>query len=123
MKFTHITVKPEQMGGVPSIRGLRILVATVVGMVANRMANDEILAAFPDFEFFDRRFLCCCHYTCHCLLVRPQNLQYSACGDLAVLNGVDDFTAAVDTITAGEKPRHGSRAGLRINDDVLALDF
>jgi len=35
MKFTRITVNPHQMGGVPCIRGLRIPVATVVGMVAD----------------------------------------------------------------------------------------
>jgi uncharacterized protein (DUF433 family) len=38
------------MGGVPCIRGLRIPVATVVGMVADGMSNDEILAAYPDLE-------------------------------------------------------------------------
>jgi uncharacterized protein (DUF433 family) len=50
MKFNRITVRHDQMGGVPCIRGLRIPVATVVGMVANRMVEDEILAAFPDLE-------------------------------------------------------------------------
>jgi len=50
MKFTRITVNPEQMGGVPCIRGLRIPVATVVSMVADRMREDEILQAFPDLE-------------------------------------------------------------------------
>jgi uncharacterized protein (DUF433 family) len=50
MKFTRITVNPEQMGGVPCIRGLRIPVATVVSMVADRMTEDEILQAFPDLE-------------------------------------------------------------------------
>src|SRR5712691_10210337 len=30
MKFTRITVNPQQMGGVPCIRGLRIPVASVV---------------------------------------------------------------------------------------------
>jgi len=34
MKFARITAKPDQMGGVPCIRGLRIPVATVIGMVA-----------------------------------------------------------------------------------------
>jgi uncharacterized protein (DUF433 family) len=53
MNFTRITVRYDQMGGVPSIRGLRIPVATVVGMVANRMTNEEILAAFPDLELED----------------------------------------------------------------------
>ncbi len=50
MKFTRITVRHDQMGGVPCIRGLRIPVATVVGMVANRMTEKEILQAYPDLE-------------------------------------------------------------------------
>jgi uncharacterized protein (DUF433 family) len=33
MTFTRITVRADQMGGVPCIRGLRIPVATAVGMV------------------------------------------------------------------------------------------
>ena len=50
MTFARITISPDQMGGVPCIRGLRIPVATVVGMVADRMNEDEILQAFPDLE-------------------------------------------------------------------------
>jgi len=50
MKFTRITIHHDQMAGAPCIRGLRIPVATVVGMVANRMTIEEILAAFPDLE-------------------------------------------------------------------------
>ncbi|MFA4836837.1 MAG: DUF433 domain-containing protein [Dehalococcoidia bacterium] len=48
MEFTRITIDPHKMGGVPCIRGLRIPVATVVGMVANGMTKEEILKAFPD---------------------------------------------------------------------------
>lgn len=50
MKFARITVNPAQMGGVPCIRGLRIPVATVVGMVADGMSTAEILDAYPDLE-------------------------------------------------------------------------
>uniref|UniRef100_A0A7C6AEQ6 DUF433 domain-containing protein n=1 Tax=candidate division WOR-3 bacterium TaxID=2052148 RepID=A0A7C6AEQ6_UNCW3 len=50
MKFNRITINPKQMGGVPCIRGLRIPVATVVGMVADGMNEEEILKAFPDLE-------------------------------------------------------------------------
>ena len=50
MKFTRITVNPRQMGGAPCIRGLRIPVATVVGMVAEGMTKPEILKAYPDLE-------------------------------------------------------------------------
>ena len=50
MKFTRITVNASQMGGIPCIRGLRIPVAAVVGMIADGMAEAEVLAAFPDLE-------------------------------------------------------------------------
>ena len=50
MTFTRITVNPNQMGGMPCIRGLRIPVATIVGMVADGMTDVEILAAYPDLE-------------------------------------------------------------------------
>ncbi|MBI4612490.1 MAG: DUF433 domain-containing protein [Planctomycetes bacterium] len=53
MAFERITVRPDQMGGVPCIRGLRIPVATVVGMVADGMTKKEILGAYPDLEAED----------------------------------------------------------------------
>ena len=55
MKFTRITANPKQMGGVPCIRGLRIPVATVVGMVADGMTHAQILKAYPDLEDADIR--------------------------------------------------------------------
>jgi uncharacterized protein (DUF433 family) len=55
MKFTRITIDPLQMGGVPCIRGLRIPVATIVGMFADGMGEDEILKAYPDLETEDIR--------------------------------------------------------------------
>jgi uncharacterized protein (DUF433 family) len=55
MTFTRITVRPDQMDGVPCIRGLRIPVATVVGMVADGRTHEEILAAYPDLETEDIR--------------------------------------------------------------------
>jgi uncharacterized protein (DUF433 family) len=48
MHWTRITARADQMGGVPCIRGLRIPVATIVGMVAEKMTRDEILDAYPD---------------------------------------------------------------------------
>jgi len=53
MKFKRIKVNPNQMGGVPCIRGLRIPVATVVGMIADGMTEEEILKAYPDLEHED----------------------------------------------------------------------
>lgn len=51
--YTRITINPKQMDGVPCIRGLRIPVATVIDMVADGMADEEILDAYPDLTLDD----------------------------------------------------------------------
>jgi len=50
MKFERISIDPEKMGGVPCIRGLRIPVATVVGLIAEGMTSEEVLSAYPDLQ-------------------------------------------------------------------------
>jgi len=50
MKFSRISIEPDKMGGMPCIRGLRIPVATIVGMIADGMGRKEILKAYPDLE-------------------------------------------------------------------------
>lgn len=55
MTYERITVNREQLGGTPCIRGLRIPVATVVGMVAEGVSTEDILAAYPDLEREDIR--------------------------------------------------------------------
>jgi uncharacterized protein (DUF433 family) len=53
MTFDRITVDADLMGGVPTIRGLRMPVATVVSMVADGMTVDEICADLPDLSAAD----------------------------------------------------------------------
>lgn len=48
--FPRITVRQDQLGGVPCIRGLRIPVSVVIDMVADGMSEKEILELFPDLE-------------------------------------------------------------------------
>jgi uncharacterized protein (DUF433 family) len=55
MAFTRITVNPDQMGGVPCLRGLRIPVATIVALVAEGQPVAEILADYPDLDAGDVR--------------------------------------------------------------------
>lgn len=55
MAFPRITLDPNQLDGMPCIRGLRIPVTTVVDMVAAGMSDDEILRDFPDLEPEDIR--------------------------------------------------------------------
>ena len=45
--FTRITHDPNIMGGKPCIRGLRVTVGTVVGLVASGRSDDEILRLYP----------------------------------------------------------------------------
>lgn len=51
--FTRMTVRPDQMDDVPCIRGLRIPVATVIGMIADGMSTNEVLDAYPDLVAAD----------------------------------------------------------------------
>lgn len=53
MGFGRITINHAQMGGVACIRGLRIPVSTVIGMLADGMTWDEVLEAYPDLEAQD----------------------------------------------------------------------
>ena len=53
--FERITVNPNQMSGVPCIRGLRIPVATVLRMLAGGMTEQEILGDYPDLQIDDIR--------------------------------------------------------------------
>jgi uncharacterized protein (DUF433 family) len=45
--FERITVNPDQMGGLPCIRGLRVTVSAVVGQLAAGRTIDELLADYP----------------------------------------------------------------------------
>lgn len=53
LSFDRITIDPHQMGGAPCIRHLRIPVATIVGLVAERKSDQEILADYPDLQAED----------------------------------------------------------------------
>lgn len=48
--FERISVDHRVMGGVPCIRGTRIPVTTIIGMVAENMTPDEIIAEFPQLR-------------------------------------------------------------------------
>ena len=53
--FERIRIDPKVMAGVPCIRGTRIPVATVVGMVAEGMPVEEILTEYPQLAEDDIR--------------------------------------------------------------------
>jgi uncharacterized protein (DUF433 family) len=51
--LNRITLNPEVMGGKPCIRGLRVTVGTIVGLMASGHSPDEILKAYPYLELAD----------------------------------------------------------------------
>lgn len=46
----RITLDPQVMGGKPCIRGLRVTVGTILGLLATEHTIPEILEAYPYLE-------------------------------------------------------------------------
>jgi uncharacterized protein (DUF433 family) len=55
VQLDRITQNTAIMGGKPTIRGMRVTVSMVVGLVATGKTNAEILAAYPYLEEEDIR--------------------------------------------------------------------
>ena len=51
--LSRITFNLEVMGGEPCIRGLRVTVGTIVGLLAAGRTIDEVLKAYPYLELAD----------------------------------------------------------------------
>ena len=54
-ELERITFDPEVMGGKPCIRGMRVTVGTIVGLVAAGHDTTKILELYPDLEEEDVR--------------------------------------------------------------------
>ena len=48
--LTRITRDPNVMGGKPCIRGMRVTVGTLVGLMASGYSHDDILKAYSYLE-------------------------------------------------------------------------
>lgn len=46
----RITINPEQCGGRPCIRGIRIRVTDILDLLANGLTQAQVLEEFPDLE-------------------------------------------------------------------------
>lgn len=55
MHLTRITVDPQVMGGKPCIRGMRVTVGMVLGLLASGKTAEDILRAYPYLESEDVR--------------------------------------------------------------------
>ena len=53
--FERITLDPDVMGGKPCIRGIRMTVGTVLGLLASGHTEEDILKAYPYLEREDIR--------------------------------------------------------------------
>ena len=54
-KLTRVTFNQNVMGGKPCIRGMRVTVGTIVGLLAAGRTHREILQAYPYLEEEDLR--------------------------------------------------------------------
>jgi uncharacterized protein (DUF433 family) len=52
-KLNRITINPEIMGGKPCIRGLRVTVGTIVGLIAAGNNVEQVLKLYPYLEAED----------------------------------------------------------------------
>ena len=52
-QLRRITLDPEVMGGKPCIRGLRVTVGTIVGLMVSGHSSEDILMAYPYLESED----------------------------------------------------------------------
>jgi len=52
-QLKRITFNPEIMGGKPCIRGMRVTVGMIVGMIASGNSKKEILEMYPYLEGAD----------------------------------------------------------------------
>ena len=50
MNFDRITHDLRIMGGKPTIRGMRVTVGTVVGLIGSGMTVEQLLADYPYLE-------------------------------------------------------------------------
>jgi uncharacterized protein (DUF433 family) len=50
MQFERITHDPAVMGGKPCIRGLRITVGVILGLLSEGVSHERILEAYPHLE-------------------------------------------------------------------------
>ena len=53
--LTRITFDPNVMGGKPCIRGLRVTVGMIVGLIASGYSTNDIIEAYPYLEEDDIR--------------------------------------------------------------------
>ena len=49
-KLTRLTFNPEVMVGKPCIRGMRVTVGTIVGLVTSGKTVDQVLVDYPYLE-------------------------------------------------------------------------
>ncbi len=49
----RITLNPDVMGGKPCIRGLRVTVGTIIGLLASGLSNEDILKMYPYLQHED----------------------------------------------------------------------
>ena len=105
------------MAGVPCIRGMRIPVATVVGMVADGMNTPSILGSFPDLEPDD---------VTQALHRAAEAVQERACSGQRSMRSLVEQCLSTDSASAlteaGHDVAHQRDVGIQRAKDLEVLD-
>ena len=76
MDLERISVDHRIMGGVPCVAGTRIPVSTIIGLVANGLTLEEILAEYPQLVAADIQ--ACLQYAARAVDERELPVRLSA---------------------------------------------
>ena len=103
MDLGRISVDHRIMGGVPCVAGTRIPVATVVGLVANGLTTDEIMADYPQLTREDIQ--ACLGYAARAVERRASSCFAGPRKRLNLREAPDAFAGSADE-APGHKPCH-----------------
>jgi uncharacterized protein (DUF433 family) len=74
--MARVSVNHEVMGGVPCVTGTRIPVVTIIGLLAEGMTSDDIVADYPQLQLDDIR--ACLMYAARAVDERELPVRLSA---------------------------------------------
>ncbi len=89
----RITVNPEQCGGRPCIRGMRIRVVDILDLFAAGLTTEQILVELPDLELEDVKAA---------LEYAARRPLFSKLREISI-DGPEDFSENLDFYLTGEK--------------------
>jgi len=111
--MNRIAIDHRIMGGVPCVRGIRVPVATVLGLLAEGLSPSEVLAHYPQLAVDD--VLACLRYAARVVDARTS----PAAAGVAPTSGRGDTgrPGTMPSTVRGESSNGSHRPSIKLNDD------